>query len=108
MGLVEGSHDAGQEPAGDAAVRLVTVLALLLLLWQVASQIRLNSAYVAVLVALVVYVAGSAALGWVLALRAPAAQATEAASAILTTGRNAMPRPNASWIAAKTALTAAR
>ena len=61
---------------GDAAVRLVTVLALLLLLWQVASQIRLNSAYVAVIVALVVYVAGSAALGWVLALRAPAGQAT--------------------------------
>jgi len=63
-------------PVVDAAVRLVTVLALLLLLWQVASQIRLNSAYVAVIVALVVYVAGSAALGWVLALRAPAGQAT--------------------------------
>jgi hypothetical protein len=63
-------------PQDDAAVRLVTVLALLLLLWQVASQIRLNSAYVAVIVALVVYVAGSAALGWILALRAPAGQAT--------------------------------
>src|SRR5580692_6965500 len=63
-------------PEVDAAVRLVTVLALLLLLWQVASQIRLNSAYVAVIVALVVYVAGSAALGWILALRAPPGQAT--------------------------------
>jgi bile acid:Na+ symporter, BASS family len=63
-------------PEVDAAVRLVTVLALLLLLWQVASQIRLDSAYVKVIVALVVYVAGSAALGWVLALRAPAGQAT--------------------------------
>jgi ACR3 family arsenite efflux pump ArsB len=63
-------------PGADAAVRLVTVLALLLLLWQVASQIRLDSAYVQVIVALVVYVAGSAALGGVLALRAPAGQAT--------------------------------
>jgi len=63
-------------PGVDAAVRLVTVLALLLLLWQVASQIRLDSAYVQVIVALVVYVAGSAALGGVLALRAPAGQAT--------------------------------
>jgi len=63
-------------PQDDAAIRLVTVLALLLLLWQVASQIRLNSAYVTVIVALVVYVAGSAALGWVLALRAPPGQAT--------------------------------
>jgi BASS family bile acid:Na+ symporter len=63
-------------PEVDATIRLVTVLALLLLLWQVASQIKLNSAYVAVIVALVVYVTGSAALGWVLALRAPAGQAT--------------------------------
>jgi predicted Na+-dependent transporter len=63
-------------PALDAAVRLVTLLALLLLLWQVASQIRLDSAYTRVVVALVGYVAGSAALGRVLALRAPAGQAT--------------------------------
>jgi len=60
----------------DAAVRLVTVLALLLLLWQVASQIRLDSAYTRVIIALVVYVAGSTALGGILALRAPPAQAT--------------------------------
>jgi hypothetical protein len=63
-------------PALDAATRLVTLLALLLLLWQVASQIRLDSAYTMVIIALVVYVAGSAALGRVLALRAPAGQAT--------------------------------
>ena len=63
-------------PQADAAIRLVTVLALLLLLWQVASQIRLNSAYVTVILALVLYVAGSAALGGILALRAPPAQAT--------------------------------
>ena len=60
----------------DAVLRLVTVLALLVLLWQVASQIRLDSAYTRVVVALVLYVAGSAALGAVLALRAPAARAT--------------------------------
>jgi len=63
-------------PRDDAVIRLVTVLALLLLLWQVASQIRLDSAYVTVIVALVVFVAGSEALGWVLALRAPSGQAT--------------------------------
>jgi hypothetical protein len=62
-------------PRDDAVIRLVTVLALLLLLWQVASQIRLDSAYVTVIVALVVFVAGSAALGWVLAQRAPSGQA---------------------------------
>ena len=45
-------------PAVDDGIRLVTVLALLLLLWQVASQIRLDSAYITVIVALVVYVAG--------------------------------------------------
>jgi len=60
----------------DAAVRLVTVLALLVLLWQVASQIRLDSAYTRVVLALVLYVAGSAALGLALAARAPAARAT--------------------------------
>ena len=63
-------------PGIDAAVRLVTVLALLLLLWQVASQIRLDSAYTRVVLALVLYVAGSAALGLVLAAGAPAARAT--------------------------------
>jgi predicted Na+-dependent transporter len=63
-------------PEADAAIRFVTVLALLLLLWQVASQIRLNSAYVTVIMALVVYVVGSALLGGVLALHAPAGQAT--------------------------------
>jgi BASS family bile acid:Na+ symporter len=60
----------------DAVVRLVTVLALLVLLWQVASQIRLDSAYTRVVLALVLYVAGSAALGLALAAREPAARAT--------------------------------
>jgi BASS family bile acid:Na+ symporter len=60
----------------DAVIRLVTVLALLVLLWQVASQITLDSAYTRVILALVLYVAGSAALGLVLAAGAPAARAT--------------------------------
>ncbi len=60
----------------DAAVRLVTVLALLLLLWQVASQITLDSAYTRVILALVAYVAASAVLGKVLAVRATASRAT--------------------------------
>jgi BASS family bile acid:Na+ symporter len=63
-------------PRLDAVVRLVTVLALLLLLWQVASQIRLDAAYTRVILALVVYVAGSAVLGKVLAARTPAPRAT--------------------------------
>ncbi len=63
-------------PRLDAVVRLVTVLALLLLLWQVASQIKLDLAYTRVIIALVAYVAGSAVLGKVLAARAPARRAT--------------------------------
>jgi BASS family bile acid:Na+ symporter len=63
-------------PRLDAVVRLVTVLALLLLLWQVASQIRLDAAYIRVILALVVYVAASAVLGKALAAGAPASRAT--------------------------------
>jgi predicted Na+-dependent transporter len=60
----------------DGLIRLVTVLALLFLLWQVASQIRLDAAYTRVIAALVVYIAGSAALGRVLATGLPAGRAT--------------------------------
>jgi hypothetical protein len=63
-------------PRLDAVVRLVTVLALLLLLWQVASQIRLDAAYTRVILALVVYVAASAVLGKALAAGASASRAT--------------------------------
>ena len=60
----------------DALIRLVTVLALLILLWQVASQIRLDAAYTRVIAALVAYIAGSAALGRVLATGLPDGRAT--------------------------------
>jgi predicted Na+-dependent transporter len=59
----------------DALVRIVTVVALLVLLWQVASEIRLDAAYTRVIAALVAYIAGSAALGGVLSLRLPAGRA---------------------------------
>jgi BASS family bile acid:Na+ symporter len=59
-----------------AVIRIVTVGVLLLLLWQVASQIRLNSAYTGVIIALVAYIAGSAALGRTLAVRLPTSRAT--------------------------------
>jgi BASS family bile acid:Na+ symporter len=60
----------------EAAVRLVAVLALLLLLWQVASQVTLDAAYTKAVMALVVYIAASAVLGRVLAVGAPASRAT--------------------------------
>jgi predicted Na+-dependent transporter len=77
--LAAGAGLAAARPPGprlDAAARLVTVLALLVLLWQVASQVRLDSAYGRVVAALVVYIAGSAVLGWALAARLPARRAT--------------------------------
>jgi len=55
-----------------AAVRLVTVAALLVLLWQVASQIRLDAGYLRVIAALAAYIAGSALLGGALSVRLPA------------------------------------
>jgi BASS family bile acid:Na+ symporter len=60
----------------DAVVRMVTVAALLLLLWQVASQIRLDAAYTRVIIALIVYIAASAVLGTVLATGLPGGRAT--------------------------------
>jgi predicted Na+-dependent transporter len=58
-----------------AAVRIVTVAALLVLLWQVASQIRLDAGYLRVIAALAAYIAGSALLGGALSVRLPAGRA---------------------------------
>lgn len=63
-------------PAADTVIRLVTVAALLVLLGQVASQIRLDAGYARVTAALVCYLAGSAVLGRLLAIRAAAPRAT--------------------------------
>jgi len=64
----------GQGP--DSLIRIVTVLALLCLLWQVASQIRLDAAYTRVIAALVVYIVGSAILGRLLATGLTGGRAT--------------------------------
>ena len=58
-----------------AAIRIVTIAALAVLLWQVASQIRLDGGYLRVLAALAVFVAGSLLLGWLLSVRLPVSQA---------------------------------
>jgi BASS family bile acid:Na+ symporter len=60
----------------DAVIRIATVAVLLLLLWQVASQIRLDSAYTRVIAALVAYIAGSAVLGRALATGLPEGRST--------------------------------
>ncbi len=59
-------------PRAGAAVRIGTVAALLVLLWQVASQIRLDAGYLRVIAALAVFLAGSALLGGLLSVRLPA------------------------------------
>ena len=58
-----------------AAVRIGTVAALLVLLWQVASQIRLDAGYLRVIAALAAFLAGSALLGGLLSVRLPAGRA---------------------------------
>ena len=60
-------------PRADPAVRIATVAALLVLLWQVASQIRLDAGYLRVSAALAAFLAGSALLGGLLSVRLPAA-----------------------------------
>ncbi len=62
-------------PRPDAAVRIGTVLALLVLLWQVASQIRLDACYLRVVAALAAFLAGSGLLGGLLSTRLPAGRA---------------------------------
>ena len=56
----------------DPAVRIGAVVALLALLWQVASQIRLEAGYLRVIAALAAFLAGSALLGGLLSVRLPA------------------------------------
>ena len=59
----------------DATFRILTVVALLVLLWQVASQIRLDAGYLRVVGALAAFLAGSALLGGLLSVRLPAGRA---------------------------------
>jgi predicted Na+-dependent transporter len=59
----------------EAVIRIGTVAALLVLLWQVASQIQLETGYLLVIAALAAFVAGSVLLGGLLAARLPARRA---------------------------------
>jgi predicted Na+-dependent transporter len=63
----------GAQP--EAVIRIGTVAALLVLLWQVASQIRLETGYLLVIAALAAFVAGSVLLGGLLAVGLPARRA---------------------------------
>jgi predicted Na+-dependent transporter len=63
-------------PRQEEAARSLSVALVTMLVWLVASQVRLSGAYVAVGAALVVFLAGSVALGAVLGLRAPVPVAT--------------------------------
>lgn len=62
--------------------RVLGTVSLLVLLWQVASQIEVRSGEASVLLALLAYLAGGAALGWLLARGAPAERRT---AIVLTT-----------------------
>ena len=65
----------------EAAMERVSLAVVTLLVWLVASQVRLSSDYVLVAVALLLFLAGSAVLGAALGVRAPA----PVASALLLT-----------------------
>jgi len=60
----------------EATAEHISVAVVTLLVWLVASQVRLSSAYVGVTVALLLFLAGSALLGAALGVRAPAPVAT--------------------------------
>lgn len=63
-------------------IDVVGMASLLVLLWEIASELRLQASDVVVAAALLAYLAAAAVLGWLLALRAPAPRRT---TVILTT-----------------------
>jgi predicted Na+-dependent transporter len=66
----------------EAAAERLSIAVVTILVWLVASQVRLSSSYLAVTAALLLFLAGSAVLGAALGLRAPAPVAT---AVLLTT-----------------------
>ena len=69
--LAAGSALRSLDPFGgreQPLARVVGTVSLLVLLWQVASQIEVRASEAGVLLALLAYLAGGAALGWLLAL----------------------------------------
>ena len=55
---------------------MLGTVSLLVLLWEVASQLRLGASDLRALLALLAYLAGGIVLGWLLAIGAPAGQRT--------------------------------
>ncbi len=77
--LVAGSAMRSLEPFGgreQPIVRVAGTASLLVLLWEVASQLHLRAGDARVLLALLAYLAGGVVLGWLLAIGAPPAQRT--------------------------------
>ena len=60
----------------QSAIRVLGTASLLVLLWEVASQLHLRASDARVLLALLAYLAGSVILGWLLAIGAPPTQRT--------------------------------
>jgi predicted Na+-dependent transporter len=63
-------------------IEIVGMASLLVLLWEIASELRLHASDVLVAVAMLAYLAAAGVLGWLLALRTPAPRRT---TVILTT-----------------------
>ena len=83
--LVAGSALRSVDPFSgrdQPAIRVLGTASLLVLLWEVASQLQLRASNTSVLLALLAYLAGGVVLGWLLALGAPPAQRT---AIVLTT-----------------------
>lgn len=83
--LAAGSALRSLDPFGgreQPLARVVGTVSLLVLLWQVASQIEVRASEAGVLLALLAYLAGGAALGWLLALGTPPRRRT---AIVLTT-----------------------
>jgi len=83
--LIAGCGMRTLDPFGGrerSLVEIVGMVSLLVLLWEIASELRLHASDVLVAVALLAYLAAAGVLGWLLALGAPAPRRT---AVILTT-----------------------
>lgn len=77
--LVVGSATRTLDPFGgreQSPARILGTVSLLVLLWEVASELHLRASDARVAAALLLYLAGAAALGWLLAVGAPTARRT--------------------------------